>query len=262
MSSKTAVLQINLSSPAGEGDWVRLEQEDNSSVGKVTKKTVVKYLFHIIDDGFSSPTLNCGYAGVVLYAYLSRPDLPYSINVSHGAVGSRYIQQVVHTQKIILNGGSEYSLEYPADEILGTEWNGTCYNVTGGQIPYPDVRVENNKVFLDEKVYGSITIFYKVTRHVYSVHTPKREDAEENHYSSVAYAYWRGGITWLELSLSSDVDNDFECRNGGDLLARIYMFADDDDPDDPRVLPYPNTRDKKRQYDYCTGEEIVSRIKG
>jgi hypothetical protein len=214
-------------------------------VGRVTIGTMVEQLKALLY-GYKNPDTYCGvedgqWEGQ-LNVYPRTKTLPYNLGVSHGVVGVGVVEEFEHTENIVFNLTATASLTYFAQEVVAIEWITSSYDSLGSVIKTPVVEIAGNTVTLSEVAYCTLTVTYSVYRLVHTVTVPERENAEENKYTSVAYAHYDGGVVWEELEQPANADIVGNCGYDQDA------FADCD--------PAATIADKYTVYNYCSNEVL------
>lgn len=212
-------------------------------------------LFFDLLEGVETEDPDCTYScGTTVYVYRYDLTLNYKLYASHGTLGDKITQgDLTYTEKVKVSMQDEVSLKYPNFGVVDTTWlGGKAWDRTGRETTAPGYTADSSKVIFDQPVYGTLLLTYRINRDKYSLSLPKRVDAEENKFSSVAYAIYKGGPTWEEIETppGSD-DTDQQCTGGGGGGLEV-------DPPDPKEYPpYASNVDAKRVVDYCT-QEVIS----
>jgi len=232
-----------------------LEQEDyNPYTGKLTKGTmVIATLGWLYPDVGYSTSNNCGGSEgrftITVYAYLYQQDLVYNIALSYGDIGEAVIQDTEYSEVIKCNLKESVDFSYPSEGIISSSWVGNAYDSVGNIVTLPTFTSDNRSIFFSKKVYGSLRVKYKVTRHCYSVSIAGRQleddTVSENKYQSVAYATWAYDIDWIEIK-SPEGFEAFDGDCGGGVIINP--------PPKPEGPPKAPPSDKDIHVDYCTQE--------
>ncbi len=254
----TGELVITFAAPAESGgrdpvDALLLEQAEMGSYsGHVTRGQIVGWLRSMMY-GYEEPEVDCGLdsdggvnTAVLVYPY--DPALAYRLALSHGELGELVVEEVEFVELVHLTPDrTTADLKYPAQAILAAEWIGDGYDGTGAAVPVPAVTVDGLEITLARPVYGALKVTYRVVVHGYAVTLPAREKALDNRWSSVAYAWWDGGVKWLSLELPDGINNMEEGQPCGWSSTGTARY-----PDDEIRGPQGDSASREIIVDYCT----------
>ncbi|SHO52835.1 hypothetical protein [Desulfopila aestuarii] len=182
-----------------------------------------KYKSHCYSDGVLD---------VELEIHKSRPDLAYTLTASYGELSDIRVDTVEHITSITVKGESSIDLESLVVGAMKASWEGSVYDLSGAQIPYPPISLAGSVLSWGGiGVVGVLRVAYTEEHEAATLTITPREPGEylddeiEAAYQSTAIAIWgNGNIEALEIELPSMTGN---CRGGSS--ARINP----DDPDEP-----------------------------
>ncbi len=254
----TGELVITFTAPAESGgrepvDALIMEQAEMGSYsGHVTRGQIVGWLRSMMY-GYEAPEVDCGLdsdggvnTAVLVYPY--DPALPYQLALSHGELGERVVEEVEFVELVNLRPDSvTANLKYPAREIVSAEWVGDGYDGAGAVVPVPPITISGREITVWRAVYGALKVTYKVVVHAYAVTLPRRDEARDNRWSSVAYAWWDGGVKWLSLELPDGINNMEEGQPCGWSSTGTARY-----PDDEIRGPQGDSASREIIVDYCT----------
>ena len=242
-------LIINISNYRDTRDFVLLEQEPwDPYTGYITKFALYQFINHLMFQG-KPPEPKCPIlAPRTIYAYPSRPDLQYFADCSWGELGPRQVFELEFREVIQCNLKSELETRYPALSITNFSWVGGAWSRDGEALNQPNVQIDDKKIVLSQRVYGTLVVFYKVCVHKYSLSIKPRPGAIENKIQSHVYAIWNGGNKVIEIK-HPDGTEDGECNYNIDYELDI--------PDDYQPPDHVDPEDEYADIDYCTGLEAV-----
>ena len=230
-------------------DFVLLEQEPITVDQNVlTKAGLVDLLSYLV---LQTPVAEsrCVPPGVLdtnIFAYPSRPDLAYSVGLSHGELGKRSILIIDFAESIQCNLETTLNTKYPPLSITGYQWVGDAYDREGSIIARPAVTIGAHGLILAAPIYGTLVILYRTVQHQYPVQAVNRQDATENALSVFTYAVWDGGNTSLEIKAPAGTDSG-QCGTNWSSSGHVNEFFD----------PGYITPETETHYiDYCTNKEI------
>lgn len=239
-------LSISLSLPSAVGPYVVLEQEDwEAYSGKMTKAALIRIFENTYTEAEHQNVYQCVTNKVILYAYPSDPMMDFLVDVSHGTIGFPAVETLNRMEQLSIDMTDEVSLQLLPLAIDGIAFPSGCWDEDGQRISPPDVKIEGKKLIFSKKFYGQVMVGYSILRHVYNVSVPEREEALENAFSSVAYARWDYGVTWLELGWPESR----YCGGGGKVIVTP--------PEKPPYEPPEGEKDRLIKVDYCS-QEVIS----
>jgi len=239
-------LSISLSLPSVTGAYVILEQEDwEAYSGKMTKAALIRIFENTYTEGSHRNIYRCVTNTVTLYAYPSDPELEFFTDVSHGTIGFPQVETLNKMEQIPIDMVDKVSLRFVPLSIDGIAFPSDCWNEEGQKIDPPTVIVDGKDLIFSQKFYGQVMVGYSVLRYVFSVDVPERDDAIDNAFSSVAYARWDYGVTWLDLGWPVSR----YCGGGG----KVDVIP----PEEPPYAPSEEVINRLIRIDYCT-QEVLS----
>lgn len=191
--------------------------------------------------------------GTTLHVYRYDLNVHYRLAVSHGALGEMVrSDDLLFTEKIVFVMADTAGLSYPCHGLVESLWLGdVVYDQDGGEIAPPAMTASLDALALAAKVYGTLAVTYRTSRDSYALELPARDQVIENKYSSVAYALWNGGLTWLTVTPPPGAEeSDQQCSGGwGASLHGV--------PPDAPEQPYGPNADAEILIDYCS-QEVIS----
>ena len=241
---------LNLSNQGISQSGLFIEQEPyGPSDGYLSRAGMYLVLFNILEDEEQEEPDCTDDCTTIVYVYRYDLTLNYKLYVSRGVIGVKTVQETIYIQKVKVSMQEEVALDYPNFGETSARWLGDkVWGRDGREITPPGYTASIDKVVFDQPVYGTLLLSYKINRDCYSVRLTKRAEAEENKYSSVAYAIYKGGPTWKILEPPPGAeDTEHQCTGGGGGL-------DIPDPDPDEYPPYAPNVDAEKVIDYCTGE--------
>ena len=231
--------------------------------GYVTKIDVAKFIANAVlgigDDEPYETTNRCTDNEMIadIYAYPYEVDLNYTMFSSYGTLSERIQETITKKDIISVSLDNTVSLEYPAQQIFGLEWEGVVYDFEGAEVSTDNFTwlfIAPDKIKFNKKVYGSLKVFYEVERHTYSLTVVMREDAIENKFSSVVYAVYYDGLVYHKV----EVPEGAEESEGGSLYNCGYGSTTiTTEPPSPLAPPISVEADRTINKDYCTQEVIT-----
>lgn len=248
-------LTITIGAPARpeSGAFVLLEQEAwDPYINYLTKAGVIGYLNARLFNAPPPPAFCSapdGSYSKTVYAYPSPGALPYRIGVAVGVISERSQSFLDYAEAIQCDLQTELTPKYPVQEITRWEWVGDAYDRDGAVIPKPAVRISGKGLALDQPVYGTVLVVYKVVQHRYTVSIKPRIGAQENRLTAFAWAVWSGGNTVIEVE-APDGAEEGVCQAGLDTGSSHVEDMPDGVPGS--VSPDNETHD----IDYCTMLEM------
>ena len=244
-----------------------IEQEPwGKDVGKTTILQAIAAMQTVIY-GSSMPTLNCGGANgkfrTRVFVYPSAPDAAFQFKLSNGFVISATVEFAIREEIIQASMELKQTTDYPVFSVISSAWLGKCYDNQGNTVNPPGAEIESNVITFDKKVYGSLSIRYRVKRWVYVLEIRKRQLAIENTYQSLAYAVYNGGVEWCDVEAPAGFEeSDGACQNGD-----IFGYMEDLNNwlngrighvnvchHRYRTVPVAAYANRKIEVDYCTQE--------
>ena len=225
--------------------------------GQVTKSVIVAYLQAMMY-GHNEPEPDCplnsdrSFSTMVL-AYPRDPDLDYRIALTHGELSARTVTGMEFTEVVNVRLENTVRLRYPAREIVSIAFMDVVYDETGAVVDPPAVAWNGAEIELSSPVYGALEVTYRLLVHGYEVTVPERDEAVESRYSSVLYARWDGGVTWLELNPPPGAEENGDA--GADCWWPV-ITGTVSGPDDPDSGPTDTHANRVIRVDYCSGEII------
>jgi len=181
-------------------------------------------------------------------------DLVYQFFTSHGTLSERFIEMVVEEEELSFTLTTEEVPEHPPREMLSVEWMDECYDSSGTVVDQPALTIDGKKVTIPSPVYGSAMVRYRTERHSYTLSSPRRDEAIDDHYSAAVWGVYDGGINWLQIEMPPGIETfeaDAEAECGWGSGSGTLIGPDDD--------PYPvadTTHTRITDVDYC-GQEII-----
>lgn len=258
----TATLAISLSRPAPSRlNQLFIEQGDpEPGEGYLSRAGMFLALLDLVENQDPAERTNClsGGRGTTLYVYRYDLSLPYTLHVTHGELGDRRVEDdLVFTEKIRVNMQGEVNLKYPNFGVVDTAWlGGKVWDKDGMEISPPAPTTTSSSVIFPDRLYGTLLISYKIKRDAYFLPLVARPEAEENKYSSVAYAVHRGGVDWMEIRIPEQLEKTGKvCYGGGGTLGG---HEGPEDPDGPPSAPHA---DAEIGIDYCSQEVLYDQTK-
>lgn len=204
-----------------------IEQEPwGKDVGKTTTMQAIAAMQTAIY-GSPMPTLNCGGAEgrfrTRIFVYPSDRYMDFHFKLSNGIVISHTIAFDIREEIINCSMELEQRTEYPVLHVLSSGWLGKCYDARGTLTSPPDAEIDGDKITFDKKVYGSLSIRYRVFRHIYVVEIRRRHLAIENKYDCLAFCVFAGGVEWTDVEAPAGFEEtDGACENGD-----YFKYMDD-----------------------------------
>lgn len=189
-----------------------------------------------------------------LYVYRRDLTLNYRLQVSHGTLGAKIREDdVYYAQKIKLEMDDRIGFDLPSFGVVDHRWlAGKVWDHDGNEIPPPAFTATMDGIEFAAPVYGTIVVGYRLRRDRYQLTLPRREDARENSFASVAYAVFDDGPVWLDVEPPPGAEETgSQCSGGGGGAADITPPEDDDSP------PTAPNRDAREIRDYCS-QEVIS----
>lgn len=244
---------INLTRQTIEESGLFIEQENYGRYdGFLSLAGMYNLLFNLLDGELPDDPECYPDCGTNVYVYRYDLTLNYKLYVSYGSLGQKIQEETFYIEKVRVSMESEVGLKYPCFGEITSRWLGDkVWDKNGREIATPSYTVEIDKVVFDEPVYGTLLLAYKINRDAYALALPKREGADQNKYTSVAYAIYSGGPTWLELEPPPGAEEtDQQCKGGGGG-GTVNPPEPEDSP------PYAPNVDAKKVIDYCT-QEVTS----
>lgn len=239
-------LSINLSLPSAIGPYVVLEQEDwEAYSGKMTKAALLRIFENTYTEGEHQNVYRCVTNKITLFAYPSDPELKFITDVNHGAIGFPQVETLNKMEQIPVDMVDKVSLQFVPLTLDGIAFPSDCWNEEGQKIAPPSVELVGKTLMFSEKFYGQVMVGYSVFRYIFSVDVPERTDAIDNAFSTVAYARWDYGVTWLKLGWPESR----YCGGGG----RVDVIP----PEEPPYEAPDGGKDRLIKIDYCT-QAIIS----
>jgi hypothetical protein len=233
--------------------FVLLEQEAwDPYINYLTKAGVIGYLNARL---FQAPALPAacssadGSYSKTVFAYPSPANLPYRIGVAVGVISERSMSILDYAEAIQCDLQTELTPKYPVLEIVRWEWVGDAYDRDGGVIAKPAVRISGKVLALDQPVYGTVLVVYKVVQHRYTVSISPRPGALENRLTAFAWAVWSGGNAVLEVKAPDGAEEGI-CQGS---INTSSAHLEDRPPGVPDSVP---PEDETHAIDYCTREVI------
>ncbi len=241
-----------------------IEQEEwVAYTGSLTRYSAAAFVSNLVYDTRYTIDINCGFVdgavATLVHVYPEKPGRDYQAHLSWGTLGERIIDEHTMQESIDFSGARSYTLKYPARRIVSMRWLGEVFDHNLDPIPPPALSASGDlrEVKSSITAYGTVKVVYDTIRHNYTVRIGKRENAEENKYSSVFYAVHDGGVDHLVLSEPPAADElEGDCASGGGGSVSIIG----PEPGEPNY-PEPGA-DRETVYDYCTGELISDDIYG
>lgn len=239
-------LSINLSIPAIIGPYVVLEQEEwKAYSGKMTKAALVRIFENAYIEDDHDNVYQCVLGRITIFAYPSDPQMDFDVNVSHGSIGFPQIETINKMEQLSIDMVDKIPLQLIPLSLDGIAFSSDCWNEDGQIISPPEVELIGKDLVFSEKIYGQVMVGYSVLRYTFEIDIPERPDSIENAFSSVAYARWDYGVTWLELGWPESR----YCGGGGKVIAVP--------PEKSPYEPPDAGKDRHIKIDYCT-QEIIS----
>jgi len=255
----STVLSIDLSINSHDNKGLFIEQgEPDPGDGYLSRAGMFRALLALADNEPPEEDVQCtDDIGTMLYVYRYDLTQQYTLKITRGNLGSRTTaDDETFTQKIQFNMDDSASLKYPNFGVLDKTWLGKrVWDIDGGVTSAPTTTTTIDEVKLSKKIYGTLLLTYKINRDAYGCRLIPRDEAEENKYSSVAYADCDDGVKWLELKAPEGVEETgLLCKGGYGNLKVVPPPGDKPPPS----APHKNAR---KVYDYCTGEVLVDDTK-
>jgi len=251
-------------------DLVIEQKKWGANVGYMSKVDFIKFLGNMFfgnlrDDptgvggGLYGSSPDCGMSNggidTAVWVYPSYQDMPYNIDVTHGTLGAQKVERVTMSEIVTLNMDNVARPSYPVFELLGAIKQGELYDKNGSLLlNVPPLSVVNGEIRLSQNVYGSIRIFYNTIRHEYPVRIESRNigTTPENFFSSVAYAWFTGGVRHVVLNPPAGAEefagSGAGCGHGSKTIIEGSGGAK------PKHRPVGVQADRKIEINYCKGE--------
>lgn len=245
-------IQISLAQESELYDALILEQEEwNDNINHFTTMDLIDQVEDSLYETVYS-NYECGVEDgtfvTALFVYPYDTNLAYNLKVTWGDLSDSSISEIIVKESINFSITRELELKYPVRSIVSYNWYAGVWDGEGNPLVEPNISFDGQKVITDQDVYGSLRVVYKTERHTYRVEIQAREDVVENFFTSVAYAWWDGGITMLEIESPVNAEDDYfkglTCRN------RSIVSTTKDDPD--WQPPTADSEDETINIDYCT----------
>lgn len=247
-------LQTNLVS-GDDASSVILKQESWNSNGNITTRmdvlnSISDFIFNTDNFESSCEMLEENEYNSIVYAYPNPDTLSFNVGLTHGVHAEGVMELATIESLELVSFDISIELDYPLHSDFVLEWITDCYDKNGSLVSKPTYAIVGNSIVFSKEVYGSIRITYVSKRFIYALNVPAREEATENYFQSVFYAYWDGGVVMLKLTAPKDADEDYKldvsCKGGSIVIV-------EDDPQLPPVEGFP-VHDSV-SVDYCTQEE-------
>ncbi len=239
-----------------------IEQEKWAAyTGALTRYSAAAFISNLAYGTDLSVNVNCGFVdgavATLVHVYPLDLGRDYRAHLSWGTLGEHVVEEYIMQESINFAGARQAPLKYPARKVISLRWQGQVFDQHLDPIPPPSLRTSGGGIQSAEEAYGTVLVSYETVRHNYTVRIGRRENAEENKYSSVFYAVHDGGVDHLVLSEPPAADDlEGDCASGGGGSVSI----EGPDPGSPNY-PEPGG-DRETVYDYCTGKLISDDIYG
>lgn len=248
-------LSTTLTRPTFDGDALMIRQQEYGPTdGILSRAGLHRAIIALLADE-PIPEPDCvDECATELYVYRRDLTLNYRLHVSHGILGQRIREDdVYYAQKIKLEMDDRISFDLPSFGVVDHRWLGdTVWNHDGSEIPPPSFTATMDGIEFAAPVYGTIVIGYRLRRDRYDLRLPRRDDAKENSFASVAYAVFNDGPVWHEVEPPPGAEETgAQCYGGGGGSSDITGPEDDDSP------PTAPHRDAREIRDYCS-QEVIS----
>lgn len=262
---------------------LKLVQAEDSATGLITSSAIASSLLATLQDmagdaaSVVSYSIDCGVnadgsINTVFYAYIYDDSRPFRIETTNGTIVLTAIESsYAVTELLTFSSANTLELQYPCNHVQSFVWKNTVLDSGNNKVYNVTHDTDKFSVTLSEKVYGVAEITYLTRRNVYQLRSTQIPDATENIFDSVVYAYYDGGVEWLEITMPEGSDNfadpETECGyhagsaavstivnpDYGGAGSQTYIEKGDDGKAWPPKHP-GGTTDKKIYIDYCTQE--------
>lgn len=236
---------------------VKLEQSEwLPCTGRLTKLGLAQFINSNIYGRGERPSVNCGFDGLGLslqiYAYPLTPGLSFSVHTSRGVLGDGLVEEVEKEEIVKIRPGEPVTIDYPLLRIVEARWQGNAYNQKMQQVPHPSLTVSADltELVTTTDVYAWVKLRYLTTRYTYALRVEKREGAEQNKFTAVVYAIYKGNPVWLVIEPPPLADEFEGACGGGTSISGS-----------PGGLPEPSG-DRKTVIDYCKRRLISDTVTG
>ncbi len=250
MDTQTFSVGFGLPSAESSTDELWIEQEDISKTdGYLSRSAMYLAIWALLENGEPKAATCITDVSIDLYVYRTNLSMAYGFYSSYGVLSAKTPQiDYSFTESIKFQMTDEEGLRLPNFGIIAYRWIADAvWDAEGSPTSAPAVTFTSRKAKTSGKVYGTLQVTYKVNRDKYTLDLPKREDTEENKYSSVAYATHKGGPTWKILTVPTNAENEDAMCKGGLGGSTTISPPDDDIPVAPNI-------DAETIIDYCTNE--------
>jgi hypothetical protein len=233
-----------------------LEQEDwDQDTGLVTKANLARFIYSLLQSMTTGNKVtfplatDCGLEDgdlvTKIFAYPKVDGLVFTIAVTNGTLESQGIETITNTDLLSFQGTSEETLDYPCHSVISKEVKGGTFDSDKNSLSEPEITIDGDTVSLSFSAYTAVKVVYETIRYVYKLTIPAR-DSTYNKYASVVYAYYSGGVVWLDVDEPDTLDDSEDSVCG-------YNIRWGPSPLPPIKHPGGTTNNVKT-IDYCSQE--------
>lgn len=186
----------------------------------------------------------------------SRPDLQYTLSITHGELGPQLQEEIDNNKRITFELKDRVNVEKNILAINSINWEGIIVDSQGSPTTPPILTIEGQYLVADKVVYGTANISFRESYEVYTATIPPRSGAEvdvddpASLYDSTVAAIYSGRLEQLKIETPPLLGN---CEGGYEITAGPQ---DDDEEPPPDTDPTLRCYDLEIVYNRCTGVEI------
>lgn len=243
-----------------EDPFVILEQEETDSTGgKVTfakamrrvGNTILSYLTNTTP--FGNPEVDCGLDDegcfqTTVFAFPSSRNLSFTyLELTNGEVLDRSIKEDTYSEYLQFNNTETQEFSYPCLGVLSVDFPTTIWE-GNKKVTSPSFTYNSSGLSFSSAVSTTIKVTYQRFFYVFKVKVPPLVEEGEDVFRCVAYTYFRGGVSWVDLKEPYRASDTFILGGKCDSLQVVS------DGSSEGQLPTAPKKDKKAKYDYCSNE--------
>ena len=187
-----------------------------------------------------------------IFVYTLDPGLAFQLHASYGTLSDPSVKEVEFTEIVNFKMDAA-TLDRPVRNLVRQEWL-SVFDQEGNQIAGTGVTADGLTLTPDEPVYGSLKLTYTALQHAYMLTVAPREEATANRYSTVVYAPYDGGFSYLVVDPAPGAD-EFDIDEGCGYSSSSGLGS----VEWPELDPHQMGADRHQTIEYCS-QQIISDV--